>query len=232
MTDKPSILITGGAQRLGLHCARRFVEDGHHVIITCRRMRDEWAQTPLKGIDVIQADFSTIGGIEDFIAELKSRNVTLRAVIHTASLWLGEDGGHESFQTMFMIHMQAPYMINMACKDLFEADAPADIIHLTDYVAQHGSAKHVAYAATKAGLENLTQSFARQFAPDIKVNSVAPFLIMFNEGDSEEYKAKALTKSALHIEPGPEVVYQSVRYLMDNIYVTGECLKLDGGRHL
>ena len=131
-----------------------------------------------------------------------------------------------------MIHMQAPYMINMACKDLFEADAPADIIHLTDYVAQHGSAKHVAYAATKAGLENLTQSFARQFAPDIKVNSVAPFLIMFNEGDSEEYKAKALTKSALHIEPGPEVVYQSVRYLMDNIYVTGECLKLDGGRHL
>src|SRR5690554_193937 len=107
MTES-SILITGGAQRLGLHCARRFVEDGHHVIITCRRMRDEWDQTPLKGIDVIQADFSTLGGIEAFISDPQSTNVTLRAIIQNASVWLGEVGGHESFQTMLMVLTRAP----------------------------------------------------------------------------------------------------------------------------
>lgn len=232
MTSKPSILITGGAQRIGLHCARRFVEDGYHVIITCRRMREEWAHRPLAGIDIIQADFSSLEGINGFIGELRARQQPLRAIIHNASLWLDDENGHEAFQTMFMIHMQAPYMINRACKDLFISGQPADIIHLTDYAVRNGSAKHIAYAATKAGLENLTQSLAKQLAPDIKVNSIAPFLIMFNKDDSEEYKAKALTKSALGIEPGPEVVYQAARYLMDNIYVTGECLKLDGGRHL
>ncbi len=55
---------------------------------------------------------------------------------------------------------------------------------------------------------------------------------MFNEGDTPEYREKALAKSALGIEPGPEVVYQSLRYLMDNRYVTGTCLDLNGGRNL
>ena len=121
-----------------------------------------------------------------------------------------------------MIHMQAPYMINNACDVLFYDDGPADIVHVTDYGAQHGSGKHVAYASTKAGLENMTLSYAKKLAPRVKVNSIAPFLIMFNEWDSQEYKEKSLNKSVLGIEPGPEVVYQGVRYLMDNIYVTGE----------
>jgi dihydromonapterin reductase/dihydrofolate reductase len=121
-------------------------------------------------------------------------------------------------------------VINNACRELFVPGQPADIIHLTDYVAQYGSTNHIAYAATKAGLENLTLSFAKTFAPSIKVNSISPFLIMFNENDTEEYRTGALAKSALGIEPGPDVVYQAVRYLMENPYVTGECLNLDGGR--
>jgi len=230
--NKPSILITGGGQRIGLHCAQRFVEDGYHVTITCRNFRKEWAENPLKGIDVIQADFSTIEGIEEFIDTIKSQGKKFRAIIHNASQWHDDSEGCESFQTMFMIHMQAPYMINNACDVLFYDDGPADIVHVTDYGAQHGSGKHVAYASTKAGLENMTLSYAKKLAPRVKVNSIAPFLIMFNEWDSEEYKEKSLNKSVLGIEPGPEVVYQGVRYLMDNIYVTGECLNLDGGRHL
>lgn len=55
---------------------------------------------------------------------------------------------------------------------------------------------------------------------------------MFNEDDGDAYRAKALSKSALAIEPGPEVVYQAIRYLMDNPYVTGTCLDLNGGRNL
>jgi dihydromonapterin reductase/dihydrofolate reductase len=81
-------------------------------------------------------------------------------------------------------------------------------------------------------MEALSRSFAARLAPRIKVNSIAPALIMFNDGDPQDYREKALAKSALGIEPGPEVVYQSIRYLMDNPYVTGTCLDLNGGRNL
>ena len=66
----------------------------------------------------------------------------------------------------------------------------------------------------------------------IKVNGIAPALIQFNPDDSAEYRAKRLGESALGIEPGAEVIYQSLRYLLDNPHVTGTTLTVNGGRHL
>ena len=232
MTVSETILITGAAQRVGLHCARRLVEDGYRVIITCRTLRAEWQDGPLEGIEVMLADFSTLAGIEDFIARLQNRAPRLRAIIHNASQWLDDSTGARAMEQMFMVHVQAPYLINQQCVNLLDAGQVTDIIHLTDHVAQRGSSKHMAYCATKAALENLTLSFAASLAPGVKVNSIAPALIMFNTGDDDAYRRKTLAKSALGIEPGPEVVYQSIRYLMDNPYVTGTSLTLNGGRHL
>ncbi|MFT6431629.1 MAG: dihydromonapterin reductase/dihydrofolate reductase [Halopseudomonas sp.] len=232
MTVSNTILITGGAQRVGLHCAQRLVEDGYHVIITCRSLRPEWRDQPLSGIDVMLADFSSLKGIEQFIERLQDQGPKLRAIIHNASLWLEDQSGAEAMQQMFMVHMQAPFLINDACSLLLDPHQTTDIIQLTDYAAQRGSKKHAAYCASKAGLENLTLSFAARLAPQVKVNSIAPALIMFNSSDDEIYRRKTLAKSALGIEPGPEVVYQSIRYLMDNSYVTGTSLTLNGGRHL
>lgn len=231
MSNRPTVVITGGAQRVGLHCARRLVDDGYDVIITCRQLRPEWATAPLQGIDVIQADFSTRAGIQALIEELTNRQVRLRALIHNASIWL-DDHEPDAFEQMFMVHMQAPYMLNEACASLFDPGQPADIIHITDDVVRRGSAKHSGYCASKAGLESLTLSFAARLAPDIKVNSIAPALIMFNQRDDASYRTRTLSKSALGIEPGPDVVYQSIRYLMDSPYTTGTCLQLNGGRHL
>lgn len=229
---KPTILITGAAQRIGLHCAHRFVEDGFRVLITCRHPRPEWQQQPLEDIEVLVADFATVEGIQRLIDELLARKVRLRALVHNASVWLNDEQQADALHSMFMVHMQAPYLLNLAHDQLFDPDTIGDIIHISDHVAQRGSARHVAYSASKAGLEAISRSFAAQLAPRIKVNSIAPALIMFNDGDSEEYREKALAKSALGIEPGPEVVYQSIRYLMDNPYVTGTCLDLNGGRNL
>ena len=94
------------------------------------------------------------------------------------------------------------------------------------------AAKRIAYCASKAGLDNLTLSFAARYAPAIKVNGIAPALVMFNDNDDAAYREKTLAKSALGIEPGAEVVYQGLRYLLDNPYVTGTTLTLNGGRHL
>ncbi len=97
---------------------------------------------------------------------------------------------------------------------------------------RRGSANRVAYCASKAGLENMTLSFAAQFAPRIKVNTIAPALVMFHPDDDAAYRQKTLAKSVLGIEPGPQVIYQSLRYLLDNPYVTGTCLCVNGGRHV
>ncbi len=231
------ILITGGAQRLGRHCAERLVQDGQPVIISYRRERPELEAMRERGIVTLQADFSSEDGILDFLERLKSETGSLRAIVHNASDWAPDSDGDDAgaaFERLFRIHMLAPYLINLHAKPLLDAcsEPQRDIVHMTDYVVQKGSRKHAAYAATKAGLDNLTLSFAARYAPEIQVNAIAPALIMLNQGDDEDYAAKARAKSAMDMVPGPGVIYQSLRYLLDNRYVTGTTLAVDGGRHL
>lgn len=228
------ILITGAGQRVGLHCAQRLLEDGHRVIFTYRSERPGVKVLRDLGAIGLHADFSSEASILAFITELKTHTDSLRAIVHNASEWLAEndDGEAQAFSRMFNIHMLAPYLINLHCADLLRACSPADIVHISDDAVRKGSRQHIAYCASKAGLDSLTLSFASKYAPQIKVNGIAPALILFNPEDSPEYRAKALGKSALGIEPGAEVIYQSLRYLLDNPYVTGTTLTVNGGRHV
>lgn len=228
------ILITGASQRVGLHCAQRLLDAGQPLIVSYRNERPALDELRRRGALTLPADFSSEAGILAFIDLLHSHTDRLRAIVHNASDWLREEPGHEAeaFARMVSVHMLAPYLINLRCRELLERCETADIVHITDDVARRGSANRVAYCASKAGLENLTLSFAAQFAPRIKVNAIAPALVMFHEHDDAQYRAKTLAKSALGIEPGPEVIYQSLRYLLDNPYVTGTSLCVNGGRHL
>lgn len=232
-TNAP-ILIPGAGQRVGLHCAERLLDEGQPVIFSYRSERPGVQALRERGAVGVFADFSTEAGILAFIAELNSHTQSLRAIIHNASAWVAEAPGDESraFTDMFSVHMLAPYLINLHCSPLLQRSTPADIVHISDDVVRKGSRQHIAYCATKAGLDSLTLSFAAQFAPLIKVNGIAPAMVMFNEGDDAAYRTKVLAKSALGIEPGPEVIYQSVRYLLDNPYVTGTTLTVNGGRHI
>ncbi len=235
MSQSPApILITGASQRVGLHCARRLLDAGQPLIVSYRSERPALDELRQRGALTLAADFSSEAGILAFIAELKQHTERLRAIVHNASDWLREEPGHEAeaFTRMVNVHMLAPYLINLRCRELLERCELADIVHITDDVARRGSANRVAYCASKAGLENLTLSFAAQFAPRIKVNAIAPALVMFHDHDHDAYREKTLAKSALGIEPGPEVIYQSLRYLLDNPYVTGTSLCVNGGRHL
>jgi dihydromonapterin reductase/dihydrofolate reductase len=207
------ILITGASQRIGLYCAERLLDDGHSLIVTYRQERESIARLKQRGALALAADFSSEAGILGFIEQLKQHTDSLRAIVHNASDWLVETPGEEAaaFTQLFNVHMLAPYLINLHCEALLRRSTPADIVHLSDDVARKGSAKRPAYCASKAGLDSLTLSLAARFAPQIKVNGIAP---------------------ALGIEPGPQVIYQSLRYLLDNPYVTGTTLTVNGGRHL
>ncbi len=228
------ILITGASQRVGLYCAERLLDDGHALIVSYRREREGLAHLRERGALTLPADFSSEAGILAFIEQLKNHTDSLRAIVHNASDWLSETPGQEAaaFTQLFNVHMLAPYLINLHCAELLRQSTAADIIHISDDVTRKGSANRPAYCASKAGLDSLTLSFAAKFAPQIKVNGIAPALLMFNPEDDAAYRATALKKSALGIEPGPQVIYQSLRYLLDNPYVTGTTLTVNGGRHL
>ena len=233
-TSTAPILITGAGQRVGLHCAQQLLADGYPVMFTYRSEKPGVQILRDLGAIALFADFSTEAGILDFIERLKIHTDSLRAIVHNASAWLEETPQTETsaFLHMFSVHMLAPYLINLHCSELLKRSSPADIVHISDDVTRKGSSKHMAYCATKAGLDSLTLSFAAKLAPQIKVNGIAPALLMFNPDDDAAYRTQALAKSVLGIEPGAEVIYRSLRYLLDNPYVTGTTLTVNGGRHL
>ena len=106
------ILITGGAQRIGLHCALRLLESGQPVIVSYRSEREGLAELRERGATTLAADFASEAGILDFIARLKDHTDSLRAIVHNASDWETETPGHEAevFQRMVSVHMLAPYL--------------------------------------------------------------------------------------------------------------------------
>lgn len=240
MTDANSpIVITNEAQRLGLAVALALGQSGSPVVITYRKPRPILSKLAHEGIKAVQADFSSENGVIDLAETLRSRFMSLRALVHNASEWLPErDGLDDStlVKRMLSVHVTAPFLLNQACGELLrrhgELHGYADIIHMSDYVASPGSEKHIAYAASKAALENLTLSSARKYAPLVKVNSIAPALLMFNENDDSAYREKARKKSLLGIVPGESEGVNAVRYVLESRYLTGKTIALDGGRHL
>lgn len=168
---------------------------------------------------------------------MKSHTPGLRAIIHNASEWKPETRDTalgDTLQAMMQIHVAAPYLLNHELENLLRGhgQAGSDIIHLTDYVAERGSDKHIAYAASKAALENMTLSFALKLAPEVKVNAIAPALIMFNDEDDADYRQRSLNKSLMKIAPGEQEIVSLVEYLLTSRYVTGRSHAVDGGRHL
>ena len=237
-TRQGRILITGGGQRVGLHCVQQMLAQGERVAITYRTERSIIGQLREQGVICLQADLADLQVVQQLPARIREEVGPLRALVHNASSWLADRESDSDYpkvmQEMMQLHMMTPYLLNLHCHELLlKGRHPwADIVHITDYVVEKGSDNHIAYAASKAGLANMTRSFAKRFSPEIKVNTIAPSLLMFNEGDPEEYRTRTLKKSVMGIEPGPEVIFQALSFVLDNAYMTGREIKLDGGRHI
>lgn len=254
-----SILITGAAQRVGLHCALALRAQGYDVIATYRQEKQGLTQLRDAGVYCVYCDFDQPDAIVALVAAVTAKAKSLRAIIHNASSWqadavlpckaaaldpntdnilspaqisaqLATDAG--IFDAMMHIHAKVPYLLTRALMPNLLANGNADVIALTDFVASVGSSKHMAYAASRAAMENLVLSMSRQLAPAIKVNAIAPALLMFNDGDDAQYRQKALKKSLMQCEPGSQEVVNTINYLLASQYITGRVLALDGGRHL
>jgi dihydromonapterin reductase/dihydrofolate reductase len=235
--SKEPVLITGVGKRVGLHLAHTFLDRGIPVIGTYRTTRSSVTELEQKGAELYQCDFDDDAQTVALIEAVLRKHSALRAIIHNASDWLADNAelpSVEIMRRMMQVHVSAPYQINLALESLLEASEAnhADIIHVGDYVSSRGSKKHIAYAASKAAQDNLTQSFAAKLAPRIKVNSLAPALVLFNPDDDEAYRRKALDKGLMQCEAGLDEFQHAIDYLLQSHYVTGRVLPMDGGRHL
>ncbi|MEE2820317.1 MAG: dihydromonapterin reductase [Pseudomonadota bacterium] len=233
MTDP--ILITGGATRLGLALAEYYLNSEQSVVITYRSPRPQVEQLTDRGALCVQVDFSTDDGVYAAAQGLQDKCPVLRSIVHNASTWSTDPGGRQNLDhlaLMMRVHVGAPLVLTETLAPaLLGSDNPS-VIHISDHVANRGSDQHMAYAASKNAMLNLTKSQAKKYAPDIRVNALCPALLEFRDEDDVAYRERTIAKSALKIAPGFDVAIEAICYLQSNRYTTGSILPLDGGRPL
>lgn len=226
-----AILITGASQRVGLFLAEQFLtHTDFPVVFTYRTQRHGVQKLLAMGALGIQVNFARSEEVTQLESFLTQRVASLRAVIHNASIWAKEDVLAEQptlFSDMFAVHVQAPYRLNYFCQSLLtQSETPTDIIAITDAQIAKGLPNQIAYSATKAALHDLTPSFANLFAPKIKVNEIQPGLVVFNPEDSLEYRQNRLQNMPIPLEPGVDIIWQTVQYLMNLPNTTGRSIQL------
>jgi len=229
------ILVTGVSQRLGLATAKHLLSNDTPVIGLYRTYRPAIKELEGLGAKLYQVDFYDSHQLFAVTKQIKSDTPALRAIIHNASDWHRdcENQHYQILQKMLEVHALAPYHLSLELAPLLKSSGGlTDIIHISDAKTNTGSAKHSAYLASKSAQENLTKSLALKLAPNIKVNTIAPALILFNEDDGEDYRDQALKKSLIPREGGMVEYIKAIDYLLSSDYVTGTTLTLNGGRHL
>lgn len=232
-----AILITGAGQRVGLHLAQQFLAQGKYpLLITYRTWRPAIDKLVAQGARAYQVDFNDSLQLEGFIERIINEVQSLRAVIHNASVWFSDQqvaDNPERYKQLFAVHVQAPYRLTLGLQQLLaNCSETSDVISFSDASAQLNRSEYVAYLSSKAALQNQMRTFAGRLAPATKVNDIAPGLLMFHAHDNEDVRENRLARQLLPIEPGPDVIWQSVQYLMNNPYVTGVSLPVDGGVRL
>ncbi|MDT8372262.1 MAG: SDR family oxidoreductase [Gammaproteobacteria bacterium] len=233
-----AILVTGAGRRIGFHIAKRLHEDGQQIVAHYRTHTAEIQALSDLGITAVQADLADTDSILTFIDDLKTRVSSFRALIHNASSFeptaVSLQQVAEQYDVFYTIHMKAPYLINQALQSMLKGkeDMPADIINITDINVENPTPRFDIYGTTKAGLHNMTLVLAKKYAPNIKVNAIAPGPVLFTEQHSDEVRQQLLDETLLAKEGGAEPVYLAIKSLLNNPFITGASIPVDGGRRL
>lgn len=228
-------LVTGCGRRLGFYLSQALSAQGWDVVGHYRTEHDGLQQLRTQGIALIQADFNETQGVLTFIEDVKKYN-DISLIIHNASAFTPEHDNlqekAQQFATFFQVHMMAPYLMNHALAPVLESQENALIIHITDVAIHAPWPQYKNYIATKAGSDSLAKSFAKSFAPQIRVNTIEPGPILFLDEHDAQTRQAILSRTPLAREGGLEPIWQAVQFLWDNTYITGAAIKVDGGRAL
>ena len=233
-------LITGAAHRLGRAIALAFAGRGYAVALhyhssrAAERTTADLLAAGAPAVYPLKADLRAPAQIEAMFQAVAGLPQPLRVLVNSAAVMQRgslRDLPVDDWDGALDLNLRAPWLCARAAARLMEPEGGA-IINLTDSGAHKAWAGYPAYIVSKAGLEALTRLLAKTLAPAVRVNAVAPGLILPAPDMPPETWQRLVNRLPLQAAGAPEDVARAVLFLVENPYITGQTLVIDGGYQL
>lgn len=238
------VLVTGGAKRVGAAIARRLHREGANLMIHYRgsereakALRTELNAARADSVALLQADLLDVMGLPEIVKNTVGRFERLDALVNNASSFFPTPVGEmtaASWDSLVGANLRAPLFLSQAAAPHLKKTGGA-IVNITDIHAERPLKGYVIYSIAKTGLAGLTRSLARELAPEVRVNGVAPGAIVWPEDGSWDdlTRQRIVSHTLLRRTGEPDDIARAVYYLIaDAPYVTGQIIAVDGGRSI
>jgi pteridine reductase len=241
--ERPVALITGGAKRVGAVIARTLHASGYDLALHCRHsiaeaeaLAAELSQQRAGSVLVLQAELADTQRLPQLIDATLARYGRLDALINNASSFYDtpiDKASIEQWNDLFASNAQAPFFLTQAALPALRA-AHGAIVNLVDIYAERSIANYPIYVMAKGALAAMTRTLALDLAPDVRVNGVAPGAVMWpSDGKSYDDQQAMMARTPLGRAGTPEDVAATVLWLLrDAPFVTGQIIRVDGGRSI
>jgi pteridine reductase len=235
-------LVTGAARRLGRATAEALAARGARVAVHYRRSADEAARV-VAGIragggdaEAFAADLGDVAAVARLADDVEARLGPPDVLVNNASVYyptplatLGEREWDESLA----VNLTAPYLLALRLGRAMQARGTGKIVNLGDAGAGQPYAGYLPYCVSKVALEALTRALARELAPAVQVNCVAPGPVLPPARADDELRRRLLRRVPLGRFGTPADVAAAVLFLVEHgDFVTGTTVRVDGGRAL
>ena len=238
-----TILITGAAQRIGKELALSFFNKGWDIIIhfnsskvEAENLADKMNSERSNSAIIVQANLDNPDEITKLVKRTLSKNSRIDALINNASTFYPTPIGtfsEENWNTLMGSNLKAPlFLIQSFHKELEKNQG--FIINITDINVDKALTNHSIYLAAKSGLQTLTKSLAKELAPNVRVNAIAPGAILEppNTEWTTEQKNNIIQAVPMKKMGTEKDIVDAAIYLSEAEYVTGQILNIDGGKSL
>ena len=238
-----TIFITGAARRIGKEIAITFAEMRWNIIIHYNSSKKD-ANDLAKQINSVNPDSAkTVQGnldikedIEKILNDIENFFPSIDLLINNASTFYPtpiEEISEDHWDNLIGSNLKGPLFLIKGLQEKLKG-SKGSIINITDTNLIKGIANYSIYSAAKAGLEAITKGLARELAPDIKVNAIAPGAMLEPPGVewTEEQKNNVIKSIPLNRMGSEKDIAEAVKFLTSSEYITGQIIKVDGGRSL
>ena len=239
----PVALVTGAARRIGATIARRLHAAGYDLALHCRSSRAE-LDALIVGLEreragsafALQADLGDVTQIAPLVESAVGRFGRLDALVNNASAFYPTPVGAATpaqWDELFGANARAPFFLAQAAAPHL-GDRAGAIVNLVDIYAERPLPQHAIYCMSKAALAMMTKALARDLAPAVRVNGIAPGAVLWPDaGKDAADQAQLVERTPLKRTGTPDDIAAAVLWLLrDAPFVTGEIVRVDGGRHL
>jgi len=244
MRSAPKVaLVTGAARRLGAAFALDLAQQDwdlwlhYHTSQSEAQALAEQIQNLGRRVWLVQQDLSAAGGAEALVRRLGEGEAQPSLIVHSASQWYQDTAASARFETWEASHRVHSWSAVILARALAgwsqSSSTQGHLVTLLDSRLRDRDPDHFSYAFAKRELAALTRYLAAELAPNVRVNGLAPGLILKADGFPDDHWEKAGRESTPLAATGrPEDLVEALKYLVDNPFVTGQILTVDGGRHL